>query len=273
MDSFVLKTEPVEDGESKERSENETDFTNKINSIKTEPPDVIKKEVSVVCGQEFKQEPLIGFGLNTSVENETVYIKTEPAHEEFRVVEGSSQEEEKEEEEDTSGPNISSEDKESNEAETKEHNQSNETVEKPQKQQFQCSVCERLLASRGSLSRHKKIHETKRSYVCTTCGKGFNNNTNLLNHKEWTHVDPKDWKHVCQHCNKRFPIKDRLHQHVVRHMGQEKTQCDLCKRTFNNSVELKAHQRSHLGIKCQLCSMVFSTVSSLVRHTKTQHLK
>lgn len=62
--------------------------------------------------------------------------------------------------------------------------------------EFQCEKCLRILGSRAALQRHlKEVHEKQpdRNYLCSNCGKNFQNKSNLKIHM-LTHSGIKPFK-------------------------------------------------------------------------------
>ncbi|GFS23171.1 zinc finger protein [Elysia marginata] len=147
------------------------------------------------------------------------------------------------------------------------------------------------------LARHRTQHGDRRPFVCTICLQAFKAKTNLYAHIK-VHFDLRQF--VCPECGKSFKQKSTLDQHMVIHSDLRPYLCDLCgfstkfqnhlilhKKIHSGEVfhckfpsclystpkrtQLKAHMRTHLGIRthvCSTCGKAFVEKSHLIRHER-----
>eukprot|EP00058_Branchiostoma_floridae_P014741 XP_002600229.1 hypothetical protein BRAFLDRAFT_66734 [Branchiostoma floridae] len=77
--------------------------------------------------------------------------------------------------------------------------------------------------------------------------------------------------HKCTYCDKEFPFKSKLNQHLRSHTGERPYLCGECGKRFNQLGNLKAHMRLHTGekpYKCEHCNKGFSQSTHLKRHVR-----
>ncbi|KAK3797989.1 hypothetical protein RRG08_008461 [Elysia crispata] len=147
------------------------------------------------------------------------------------------------------------------------------------------------------LAKHRTQHGDKRPFVCTICLQAFRAKNNLYAHIK-VHSDERQYK--CPECGRSFKQKNTLDQHMVIHSDLRPYLCDLCgfstkfqnhlilhKKIHSGEVfhcnfpsclystpkrsQLKAHMRSHLGIRthvCSTCGKAFVEKSHLIRHER-----
>ncbi|XP_017769194.1 PREDICTED: zinc finger protein 664 [Nicrophorus vespilloides] len=137
-----------------------------------------------------------------------------------------------------------------------------------------CSFCGKGYITTSDLYHHEKIHANKRAYKCVECPKAFNTSSDLHKHKICVHIDRSEWKYVCSHCDRRFPLKINLDTHTKTHTGERNYACHLCeRRCINRSVLLK-HIESHSNVrsfKCEHCSQTYKYQKSLNIHLAKTH--
>lgn len=82
-----------------------------------------------------------------------------------------------------------------------------------------------------------KSENLNEEYVCS-CGKSFKS-FDKLNAHETTHPSSdSQLLYICNICNKEFPIRSYLHQHLVTHDNERKHKCTMCTKTFKRVAGL-----------------------------------
>ncbi|KAF6198182.1 hypothetical protein GE061_007929 [Apolygus lucorum] len=85
------------------------------------------------------------------------------------------------------------------------------------KPEFQCKVCDKMFATRGSLEVHSTIHTGVRPFVCSVCNKSFRHKVNLMEHFQRKHSLVRPY--ICDVCAARFVTKQELVRHYRKHIG------------------------------------------------------
>uniref|UniRef100_A0A8C5MGB4 C2H2-type domain-containing protein n=1 Tax=Leptobrachium leishanense TaxID=445787 RepID=A0A8C5MGB4_9ANUR len=128
-----------------------------------------------------------------------------------------------------------------------------------------------LLTSPGddsgkSFKGYEDIQAGMNQYVCTDCGKCFNERAYLLKH-QMMHMGERPFS--CLECGKCFRKKRSLIIHQRIHTGERPFACPDCDKSFTQVSTLLSHRRIHTGEKpfpCSYCGKCFKDKSSLVRH-------
>ncbi|XP_070507913.1 zinc finger protein OZF-like [Chironomus tepperi] len=79
-------------------------------------------------------------------------------------------------------------------------------------------------------------------------------------------------------CDRRFPTKTRLLNHLQLHSTDRPFQCSFCGKFYKTKDCLRSHQRvvhrnADLRVICDTCGLAFTRKPSLERHYKAAHLK
>lgn len=143
---------------------------------------------------------------------------------------------------------------------------------------FKCpyTSCNKAYSIETRLKAHLKTHDTNKAFVCGVCGKGFVEKGNLKTHVRF-HSALRPYK--CSLCNKSYKTKGHLKDHVdIQHYDIKKYHCDICGCCFGRSSTLKAHIRTHMGvkdIKCLIegCEKYFSEKGNMIIHYKRHLMK
>lgn len=154
---------------------------------------------------------------------------------------------------------------------------------------LQCSICLKVLASKGNFERHIDYHNSLR---CNYCFDYFSSLKFLEGHLAFscdkkkligdTETYPKKVK--CHVCYKAFHLQVKLDCHLrTQHNikvsreaeeGKQEIICDFCFRTFENDYALSMHKIYHRSVGyygCIYCSRKFGTLELFRRH-KMRHL-
>lgn len=166
-----------------------------------------------------------------------------------------------------------------------------------------CETCGAGFMTHQRLMLHKEIH-LPGGYPCDKCKKVYTTSSNLKYHVEKTHEGATKMRMLrCPHCSERFTEHFRKLKHLKEVHGitftfecevcksvfpsrrgltthtnkfhSEKTQCELCKKSFSCITTLKKHMISHTGERdyvCNVCQKAYRHQKSLKQHMKT-HLQ
>ena len=117
-----------------------------------------------------------------------------------------------------------------------------------EKEQFQCSVCDKLFKTHSFLNNHYRIHTGERPFSCPVCGKSFTENSTLTKHKR-LHTGEKPYE--CEMCGERFRQCSNLKYHMrVKHSGNTEAhqQCAESGDEIDSAVKLKTQRETHRGM-------------------------
>ncbi|KAM9688060.1 histone-lysine N-methyltransferase PRDM16 isoform 1-T1 [Trichechus inunguis] len=135
---------------------------------------------------------------------------------------------------------------------------------------FRCDACDELFQSKLDLRRHKK-------YACSSVGATlYQGLADDLKPEGLGGTGSGDGQaHECKDCERMFPNKYSLEQHMIIHTEEREYKCDQCPKAFNWKSNLIRHQMSHDSGKrfeCENCVKVFTDPSNLQRHIRSQHV-
>jgi len=164
--------------------------------------------------------------------------------------------------------------------------------------ELSCDVCNKTFPALYKLKIHKLIHSTDFPFICTNCGKGFNNKYKMHSHEK-KHRDgildpvkpkpikqpnpPKPVRHLyCNECHEEFSMVKDLKKHIQIHKVKEQIICvhcgTICRSQKNLITHLKVVHNDHdSGLKCScgVCGKKFEKLSNLedhiMRHNTIKH--
>lgn len=137
---------------------------------------------------------------------------------------------------------------------------------------YQCDICSRCFASKGTRNDHRRTHTGEKPYVCHICGKSFPTPNSIYVHRR-THTDY--FPHSCTTCDKKFRRKQQLVNHSRTHTGEKPHICDVCGKGFCTRDEVSRHKLTHSNEKphiCSACGIRFGQKRYLSNHMKNNHL-
>lgn len=131
---------------------------------------------------------------------------------------------------------------------------------------WQCSVCDRKMATERSLKLHMTTHTGNKPYPCQECTETFINKNALTRHMRFHGGTVKHYN--CEVCFKQLSSKVSLDAHIKR-VHNDKMICELCKAELANKEELKFHlENEHEPSICGVCNKTFRLPRYLRMHEK-----
>ncbi|XP_059477534.1 zinc finger protein 224-like isoform X2 [Neocloeon triangulifer] len=136
---------------------------------------------------------------------------------------------------------------------------------------FKCEICKRSYATKNDFDTHNKRHLGK-NVSCDFCNKTFPVKSYLADHITFTHL-PKEF--VCQICKRpiSFHRKCQLEKHLnYMHSFENMLRCKLCSRTFKSKQHYENHckQREILKYECKKCGKKFPCFKLLLNHLREE---
>ena len=113
---------------------------------------------------------------------------------------------------------------------------------------FECEVCYKTYDTQDALTQHSLSHSREGSHACATCGLSYKSDSELKIHLK-THSG-KQQKYYCDICKKGWVHSFELKRHMVVHTTEKPHPCTHCNTRFKRFSDLKRHIRVRHADKC-----------------------
>lgn len=150
-------------------------------------------------------------------------------------------------------------------------------VHDPSSKKFKCNDCDSSYVRKGELEKHKQ-----RNIICNMCGEKFCSQSLLVLHHDTHDKSGKDGyieRYKCKYdgCDE-LVTTNRWKHHMITKHGDQRFECDICKKTFSRKDDvrlhiLSIHDPTSQKFKCDVCGYLCVSKSVLTRHQKVTHLK
>lgn len=143
---------------------------------------------------------------------------------------------------------------------------------------FQCDICQKVLCNYYSLKGHMlSKHSNRRKFECSICNKMFVTEKCLEKHRNGMHKNGLKKMHMCSVCGKLFPDRSNMRAHERSHDGIKVLTCEVCNKKFANNFSLKKHIKAihnkERPFICNIdgCKWTFAQQSPFARHQARRH--
>lgn len=145
------------------------------------------------------------------------------------------------------------------------------------KKMAKCTLCGKQFNNQTELNQHKiKDHNIK--YICNKCSKSFTNAKSLNNHVR--RHSPQNLPYPCKRCNKRFLRPSELVDHRAVHRKKDKFKKYVCEfrncnfksnRKYLLTRHIKQKHTERMRFKCPKCVQVFDGKKQMKQHLQTHN--
>ena len=133
---------------------------------------------------------------------------------------------------------------------------------------YVCNICGKRLKRKSSLAFHSQQHTGTKNYMCDTCDATYFTASALKNHKVNKHRETKE-TFLCTFCGKGFTKKANLESHITLHTKEKRYKCPQCKKRFRSHSTYQNPLRYHKekgGLSFTYCGKALRQKYHLQRH-------
>lgn len=143
-----------------------------------------------------------------------------------------------------------------------------------------CVYCRKELSIENYRD-HIIEHSNETEFSCKQCGRIFRKQNHLNSHITYSHLE--DFPFQCNHCDKKFVIKENYEAHLLTHSKPEVLpyNCDKCNQSFVSKKHLYYHSFKHTELgsfsakykthRCKICLRTFENALDLQEHRVKSH--
>lgn len=111
---------------------------------------------------------------------------------------------------------------------------------------FMCKFCLKIFATSQEFMAHDETHTSELGFDCLDCGKIFESNDLLVQHRGQMHI--ADRLYACRICDQRFAGTIDMTWHIRKHNNLPSYECKFCDKKFTRVPYLSSHiRRAHDG--------------------------
>ncbi|KAG8285354.1 PR domain zinc finger protein 5 [Homalodisca vitripennis] len=133
---------------------------------------------------------------------------------------------------------------------------------------YQCPKCPVEFDTISVRASHVATHvDSDQDFQCFVCSIKLPTYKELYFHYSHVHVGKLDM--ICKYCNKIFPTRSALQEHIRVHKLGSRFTCIFCPKSFFSSQSLTVHMKRHTNkrlYKCKVCHRAFLDSSAVFQH-------